>query len=75
MCAHDFCKNPNRMDSKKKHHPPTQNNPMVVLCREYKSISEYQMKGNNNYVHENIGISHSIHSVISQAQLISEAKS
>ena len=36
-----FCKNPNRTHTK---HPPTKNNPLVVLCNEYRSTSKYQVK-------------------------------
>ena len=25
-------------------HPPTQNNPLVVLCKDYRSTSKYQVK-------------------------------
>ena len=41
--ANVFRKNPNRIHTLKKH-PPTKNNPLVVLCNEYRSTSKYQVK-------------------------------
>jgi len=41
--ANVFCKNPTPKTCLKKH-PPTKNNPLLVLCNEYRSTSKYQVK-------------------------------
>ena len=45
-------------------HPSTQNNPLVVLCNEYRSTSKYQVKRNGVCISDKTEICPFVHIII-----------
>ena len=45
-------------------HPSTQNNPLVVLCNEYRSTSKYQVKRKQYMYFRQTEIYHFVHIII-----------